>query len=120
MYHSICHLCYNELSHVSLTSLTNATIMAPRRGRVASPDDEAVSPTQQPDNGAYSQDEDDGGEPLTEAGVDEDAAGSDEDAPSRKRTRLSDEGAAADVEPKNEPMREMTPRVTLPRDPADG
>ncbi|KAG9096070.1 Structural maintenance of chromosomes protein 5 [Ceratobasidium sp. 370] len=97
--------------------------MAPRRGRVAIPEesdeDEVAVPTQQTADGAEEYEEDDGGQ-QNEVDVDRDVAASDEDAPSRKRTRVSNEGAAMDVEPKNEPVPEVAPRVTLPRDPADG
>ncbi|KAG9081135.1 hypothetical protein FRC07_014624 [Ceratobasidium sp. 392] len=92
--------------------------MAPRRGRVASPEadgEEDTVPTQQAVDGAEEYEEDDGGDQQVE-----EVDGDDEEAPSRKRTRVSDEGAAADVEPKNEPMPEIAPRVTLPRDPSDG
>ncbi|KAG9079251.1 Structural maintenance of chromosomes protein 5, partial [Ceratobasidium sp. UAMH 11750] len=97
--------------------------MAPRRGRVAIPEEndeeETAAPTQQPVDVPEEYEEDDGGQ-QSEVDVDADVAASDEDGPSRKRTRVSNEGTAVDVEPKNEPVAEVAPRVTLPRDPADG
>ncbi|KAG8692737.1 Structural maintenance of chromosomes protein 5, partial [Ceratobasidium sp. 395] len=93
--------------------------MAPRRGRVASPEEngeDEAAPTQQPVEATEEYEEDDGGDQQGEEEVDEDDGGE----PSRKRTRVSNEGAAVDVEPKNEPMPEIAPRVTLPRDPTDG
>ncbi|KAG9081039.1 hypothetical protein FRC07_014685, partial [Ceratobasidium sp. 392] len=107
-----------KYSHVSAVILKRATIMAPRRGRVASPEadgEDDTVPTQQTVDGAEEYEEDDGGDQQVE-----EVDGDDEDAPSRKRTRVSDEGAAVDVEPKNEPVPEIAPRVTLPRDPSDG
>ncbi|QRV73262.1 AAA domain protein [Ceratobasidium sp. AG-Ba] len=96
--------------------------MAPRRNRVASPDEhEEEENEQQTLNGGGEHEEDDGGDQQFEVDVNEDVAGSDdEDGPTRKRTRVSGEGGAMDVEPKNEPVQEAPPRVTLPRDPKDG
>lgn len=110
--------------HVAVAISRSATIMAPkRRGRVASPEEDEgednAAPTQQLNEDVDLMEED-GEEPQGEGG-DEDAAGSEDgEAPSRKRTRLSEDGAAAEVEPKNEPLPDIKPRITLPRDPADG
>ncbi|KAJ1309249.1 hypothetical protein OPQ81_004914 [Rhizoctonia solani] len=93
--------------------------MAPRRGRVTSPeeDDAGGMPSSgQVENNAPVEDIE---EEESQAEEDEEAS-EDEGAPTRKRTRLSAEGAAADVEPKTEPGIQSKPRVTLPRDPSDG
>ncbi|KAG8689456.1 Structural maintenance of chromosomes protein 5 [Ceratobasidium sp. 423] len=92
--------------------------MAPRRGRVTTPeeDDGDMPSSGQVENDAPMDDIEEE-EPQAE----EDGEGSeDEDAPTRKRTRLSVEGTGADVEPKPEPGIQFKPRVTLPRDPSDG
>ncbi|CAE6422238.1 unnamed protein product [Rhizoctonia solani] len=91
--------------------------MAPRRGRVTTPeeDEDGFMPSgHQPENGAQMEDIEE-----EELQPEEEGEGSeDEDAPTRKRTRLSATGA--EVEPKAEPGIQLKPRVTLPRDPSDG
>ncbi|KAL5636412.1 hypothetical protein ACGC1H_000395 [Rhizoctonia solani] len=93
--------------------------MAPRRGRVTTPeeDDEGEMPSSgQVENTAPMEDIEE--EEFQAEGEEE--GSEDEGGPNRKRTRLSAEGAGADVEPKPEPGIQSKPRVTLPRDPSDG
>jgi hypothetical protein len=105
-----------------VTILTNATMQ--RRGRVASPEEDDggdVPPTQQAGENEVQMVDGDGEDPQTDEERDRDGVGSeDEDAPTRKRTRLSEEGTRADIEPKSEPNPHVQSRVTLPRDPSDG
>ncbi|CAE6432177.1 unnamed protein product [Rhizoctonia solani] len=93
--------------------------MAPRRGRVTTPeeDGEGEMPSSgQVENTAPMEDIEE--EEFQAEGEEE--GSEDEGGPNRKRTRLSAEGAGADVEPKPEPGIQSKPRVTLPRDPSDG
>ncbi|CAE6471716.1 unnamed protein product [Rhizoctonia solani] len=94
--------------------------MAPRRGRVTTPeeDDEGEMPSSSQVENTVPMEDIEEEEELQAEG--EEGGSEDEGAPTRKRTRLSAEGTAADVEPKPEPGIQSKPRVTLPRDPSDG
>ncbi|KDN49272.1 hypothetical protein RSAG8_01974, partial [Rhizoctonia solani AG-8 WAC10335] len=94
--------------------------MAPRRGRVTTPEEDdgaEMPPSGQAGNAAPIEDIDEE-EPQVEG--EEDGEGSEDEGAPRKRTRLSGEGVGADVEPKPEPGTQSKPRVSLPRDPSDG